>query len=413
MAVTNPPAFLQGGTYSALSDRLHLVTARVLRDPTTGVEARQGMFPDRYAAYTNPSAMDIVVGPGAGVIRNTFGAAAGDYAFVNPTNTTVTLAAASPTLNRHDIIGFQVRDAFYSGTDTDVILTAIQGTGAAGVPSDPVLPGSFLPIVRAVVNANNTSPASLQDLRAKTIMSGGVMPVGSNTERTSLGTQSSGTPIYRTDGLRIETANGAGGWNSLTVPVVATVAALPGTFPNPTADMLAWVTEVKGLYVYSDGTWQHHRSSEPSGKLWSTAGNQAIGAGVEAVIVMNQSRLRGGVTANLAAGKLTIPDSGFYVINYAAPVSSGGTGRVQAAVYRTRSGVGSLSLHAAGEHKGDTVTYWLGGVSPEIPLQAADEIDLRVLNSGASSLNVSRVGETGSALVQAKYIRALEGASPV
>ena len=413
MAVQSPPAFLQGGTYTALSDRLHLITARVMRDPATSIEARQGLFPDRFPAYSNPSGMDIVVGPGAGVIRNTFASAAGDYAFVNTTNTQVTLAASSPTLNRNDIIGFQVRDAFYSGADTDVILAVIQGIGAAGVPTDPVLPASFLPVVRAVVNANASTP-TLQDLRVKTAMSGALMPVASSTERTSLGTQPLGTGIYRTDGLRLEFANGSGGWTTLTVPVVATVAALTSTFPNPTADMLVWVSAVKALFVYSGAGWQHHRSAESTGKLWSTAGNQSIaGGGTQATIVFNQTRVRGSMAANPGAGRLILPLDGFYEINYVSPIGGGSTGRVQSAVYRTRSGVGSAPIHAAGEHKGDAFTYWVGSQSPEIPLQAGDEIEMQVLNSTASSVTVTRTSEINGAQLSVRYVRALEGVTPV
>lgn len=412
MALQSPPAFLQGGTYTALSDRLHLITSRVMRDPATGIEARQGMFPDRYAAYSNPSGMDVVVGPGAGIIRNTFASAAGDYAFVNPTNTQVTLAASSPTLNRHDIIGFQVRDAFYSGADTDVILVAVQGTGAAGVPSDPVLPASFLPIVRAVVSANVSTP-TLQDMRAKTVLSGGTMPVASVTERTSLGTQPAGTIIYRTDQTRVEVANGSGGWTVHTVPVISTVAGLAAAIPNPTTDMLVWVTEVSGLYVYRGGTWQHHRSAEPSGKMWSTAGNQSVaGGGTQAMIVFNQSRVRGGMIADPAAGRLELPISGFYKVNYVAPIGSGGSGRIQSSVNRVRAG-SPVPIHAAGESKADGFTYWLGGETPEVPLQAGDFLELQVLNSTASSVSVTRASEINGAQLSARYVRALEGATPV
>jgi hypothetical protein len=411
VAVLTPPGYVQAGVYSALLDRMYLATMRTMREAATNNAAREGFFPDRVSAYSNPSGMDVVIGPGSGIIANDFAGDAGDYLFANTSNTTLTPAASSPTQNRHDILGFQVKDNFYDGSGQNALVpTIVQGANAAGAPSDPATPSSFIPVVRAVINAGVTSP-TLQDLRVKTVNSGGILPVESATVRGTLGNSYPGAAIWRTDVKRVELADGVGGWSALTVPVVSTVAGL-STFTSPYADMVAWVTEVKGLYVYSGGTWQHVRSAEPSGKLWSTAGDQAIGAGASATIVMNQSRVRGGVVATPASGTLSIPVSGFYRVNYGAPVDSGGSGRIQASVERVRAG-SPLMIHATGEYKEGTVTFWLTGQSPEVPLQAGDTVRLAVLNSTASSMNVSRLTEVNSAFLALRYVRSLEGATPV
>lgn len=411
MAVLSPPGYVQAGVYSALLDRMYLATLRTMRNAATNNAAREGFFPDRLSLYSNPSGMDVVIGPGSGVIANDFAADAGDYLFANTSNTTLTPAASSPTQNRHDILGFQVKDNFYDGSGQNALVpTVVQGTNSAGTPVDPALPSSFIPVVRAVINAGVTSP-TLQDMRVKTVNSGGILPVESSTVRGTLGNAYPGAPVWRTDAKRLEVADGVGGWSAVTIPVVSTVAGL-STFTSPYADMVAWVTEVKGFYVYSGGTWQHARSAEPSGKLWSTAGDQPVGAGASATITMNQSRVRGGVTATPASGILTIPVSGFYRINYGCPIDGGGSGRVQSSVSRVRAGSPTI-IHATGEYKEGTVTFWVGGQSPEVPLQAGDQVRLDVLNSTASSINVGRLTEVNSAYVAVRYLRALEGATPV
>lgn len=193
-----PPAYLQAGSYSALLDRHYLVTVLTMRNMNVTHAAKQGFYADRYPAYSNPSGMDIVVGPNAGVIANTFAADAGDYRYSNPSNTSATLTGSSPTQNRNDIIGFQVKDNFYDGSGLNsAILAVIQGTNAAGVPVDPAMPASFIPVFRAVVSAGVTSP-TLQDLRVRTVAAGS-LPVDSAAQRTALGTPYAGYSIWRTD----------------------------------------------------------------------------------------------------------------------------------------------------------------------------------------------------------------------
>lgn len=215
MTLQSPPAYLQAGTYTALSDRLHAVTTLTQRDPTVAHRARQGFYPDRYPTYSNPSGMNWSVSACAGVVANTFTSDGGDYRFANPSNVTGSFAASSPTQNRHDILGFRVRDNFYDALGfNDVIPTVVQGANSSGAPVDPVLPASFIPIVRAVINANVSSP-TLQDLRTRTVNSMAVLPVASGAERTALGSMPAGFTIWRLDTLRHEVANGVGGWSAL------------------------------------------------------------------------------------------------------------------------------------------------------------------------------------------------------
>lgn len=179
MTILNPPGFLQGGTYQARHDRIHLITS-LFQPSLTDVfnhASRDGVLPGWDPAYSNPSGWDTLVSPFTCIVQNDFGTNQGDYMVANLANVTVTHAASSPTLNRYDIIGVRVRDAFYEGgalNQADVAI--VQGTGSAGTPADPALPSSFFPLGRAVINAGSTS-IIYQDLRRRTSVRGGIVPI--------------------------------------------------------------------------------------------------------------------------------------------------------------------------------------------------------------------------------------------
>lgn len=199
MTLLTPPGHLQAGVYSALLDRMYIHTVPSLRDFAATHGAKQGFYPSRVPAFSVVGGMTVAVGACAGLIANTFIADGGDYKFANPSNFQVVLAGSSPTLNRNDIIGIQVKDNFYDASGLNQVAPAvIQGANSAGAPSDPALPASFIPVMRAVVSAGVTSP-TLQSLITRTALDSGLLPIGSDTERTALGTPYSGYPILRTD----------------------------------------------------------------------------------------------------------------------------------------------------------------------------------------------------------------------
>lgn len=199
MTLLSPPGYLQAGTYSALLDRMYDATISTIRNFGAAHSARRGFFPSRVPTFAVVSGFDVAVGPCAGVITNNFTTDGGEYKFANPDNFQVTLAGSSPTLNRQDIIGIQVKDNFYDSSGLNLVQPAvIQGTNSAGTPVDPVIPAAFIPVCRAVVSAGATSP-TLQSMIGRTAHDGGVLPITSDTERAGLGTPYVGMPILRTD----------------------------------------------------------------------------------------------------------------------------------------------------------------------------------------------------------------------
>lgn len=177
MAILNPPAYLQAGTYPASSDRLHQTSARFI--PTTlstsDVAARGGVLPGQGARNFSSSMTnwDVTIGKGVAVVENTFTAQGGDYEALNTASQVLTVTASSPTTNRIDIIGIRIQDAFYTGAINSGDLAVVQGTAVAGTPADPALPSSFLPLWRVTVNAGTTT-GILADLRKRTNIMGAV-----------------------------------------------------------------------------------------------------------------------------------------------------------------------------------------------------------------------------------------------
>lgn len=177
MAIANPVAYLQAGTYPASLDRLHQISMRFL--PTTlsvsDVACRGGVLGGQSArqfAYSMTN-WDVTIGKGVGIVENTFTSQGGDYSVFNTANQVLTVTASSPTTNRIDIIGVRVQDAFYTGAVNSGDLAIVQGTPAAGSPAAPTLPSSFLPLVQVTVNAS-TSTGVLTDLRKRTAIMGSV-----------------------------------------------------------------------------------------------------------------------------------------------------------------------------------------------------------------------------------------------
>jgi len=400
MTLLTPAAYNQGGTYTALLDRQYLVTTTSQRDAATNHAARQGFYADRFPAYSNPSLMNWTVGPCAGVIQNTFASDAGDYRHANPSNVSGTFAASSPTLNRNDILGFQVKDNFYDSSGLNsVIPVVIQGTGSAGAPVDPTLPASFIPVLRAVINAASTTPV-LQDLRARTVPSAAVLPVDTVAQRTALGSPHNGFTIWRTDNLVHEVADGAGAWRVTDLIMGSSNADLVTKVTTPYSGQLAfrtdlgryarWNTTLALWQILSDGTCIA-RGNRVTTSSTTTSGT---GIGVERLdaAVVNGRLYRvevpllhtnSSVTSDTIAGKITytidgstptassptLPGASVFInpigpCPLSTPYPSTFTGTLKLLVCVGRfAGSGAASLYADGTRNLD-VQVWDMGIDP-------------------------------------------------
>lgn len=181
MALISPPGYLQAGTYDAVKDRQYINTTRFYKSTLDNARARSGLLPDRvdWSAPISFTGFNVSVGPFRAVGSNVFATGGGDYMVVSPNTETRTLAGSSTTTNRIDVIGYQIRDAFYSGAANDVDVIVVPGTPSAGTPAVPTLPSGFDALYRLAVNANSTVPV-VTDVRQRTAPLGTPIPIFPN-----------------------------------------------------------------------------------------------------------------------------------------------------------------------------------------------------------------------------------------
>jgi hypothetical protein len=177
MTVISPPGFLQASTYAAADLRRNTGTAvmqRSFNDPTH-MGAAEGYTPGRAPSWSL-SGLNLTVSPFAGFVENSFATDSGDYPVFNTANQLLTFAASSPTQSRIDLVGVEIEDAFYSGSNNDGKLVIVQGTPSSGTPTPPTPPTTFLPMLSASIAAGATT-ATLTGLRKIVPAAGGIAPM--------------------------------------------------------------------------------------------------------------------------------------------------------------------------------------------------------------------------------------------
>lgn len=260
MTATSPPAYVQGGTYSASLDRLHQITADALQNPSLTFGAREGCFPARMPAFSNPSSWNVTVGPCSGITTNDFAASVGDYKWCNPSNAAVVLTASSGTLNRIDYIGLQVKDNFLDSSGLNsATIAVVQGTSVSGVASPPAVPNSFIPLLQAGVPAGSATP-TLTSVVVRTGSGGIVLPVANAADRSTLPTTFDGLTIWRIDRQWLEVYSVASsGWLVQGTGVTTSLADANAAITTPFIGQRIYRSDARSYYRWDGGTWIHER----------------------------------------------------------------------------------------------------------------------------------------------------------
>ena len=154
MALLQPPSFMQNRTdHTAQEDRLFLAG---LVKPGGGIGTLSRIAGvNLVRAQASPN-MSVIVHRERFFIPGTEDTDQGVYHGFNDADLTVTIAAASPTLPRIDIICASIQDSFYSGGSNQFNLGAITGTPASS-PVPPTAPANSITIANIAVAANATS----------------------------------------------------------------------------------------------------------------------------------------------------------------------------------------------------------------------------------------------------------------
>lgn len=178
MVLITPPGYLQAGTYDAVKDRQYINTVKYYKSTGDNSRARGGLLPDTpaWSAPISIAGLNVTIGPFRTVIGNTFAANGGDYIAVSPNSEVRTVGASSPTTSRIDLIGVQLRDAFYSGAANDVDVVVVAGTPSAGTPAPPPTPAGFQPFYQLTMGVSATAPTAT-DVRQRTSLLGATNPV--------------------------------------------------------------------------------------------------------------------------------------------------------------------------------------------------------------------------------------------
>ncbi|MGC5400216.1 hypothetical protein ACPXCP_31305 [Streptomyces sp. DT20] len=194
MALINPPAWMQAGSYPARTDRLVLSALMsypgFLVDEATPLRIRQGVRP----SYTNQQLkvraaptpnMTVIISAGMAYIDNHDSGGSGMYVCVNDGDVTLNIEPAGGAGQyRRDCVVASVYDAETAGTVSEWRLEVIQGTYAAtaGTAVRPSLPPNAQILADVTLGPSQTSvsAANILDVRQFTVAAGGIVPVPSS-----------------------------------------------------------------------------------------------------------------------------------------------------------------------------------------------------------------------------------------
>lgn len=194
MALINPPAWMQAGSYPARTDRLVIASLLsypgFLADEATPQRIRQGVRPShtnqqlKVRAAPTPN-MTVIVSAGTAYVDNHDSGGAGTYVCVNDADVTLDIQPSGGAGQyRRDCVVASVYDAETAGTVSEWRLEVIQGVYAAsaGAAVRPSLPPNAQVLADVAVGASVTSigAGNITDIRQYTVAAGGVVPVSSN-----------------------------------------------------------------------------------------------------------------------------------------------------------------------------------------------------------------------------------------
>lgn len=205
MAATSPPSFLQASSYGAIAFRRPLSSLI----GSTGVVGTTDL---KVTAHT-PANLSVTVASGQVWMPGNVVTNQADYYGLNNATVNLSIAAASTTTPRIDLVCATVKDAFYAGSTNDWVIEVVTGTAAAS-PSAPSLPSNSVALAHVAVAAGATT-ISNSDITDERQRSG----VHSVIVGTSAGAPTSGS--Y---------ATGTGYLDSNDVLWVCTASGTPGTW---------------------------------------------------------------------------------------------------------------------------------------------------------------------------------------
>lgn len=330
MALINPPAWLQQGSYPAKTDRQVIESIIPVEGVVSGLAVTQ----------TPTASMSVNISAGKGFVAGTSVALQGMYNVINDAPSSIALPGSNVTNPRYDLIVISINDADVAGSTNSAEFKVISGVPSSS-PAVPSIPPSTLVLARIYVGAgvSTITSASITDVRLHTAARGGIIQVPDAASRLRITTY---PVLVEESSTGILWRNSGSGWAQVhPVPVISH----------------AWLVK-------------------------TTAFN--IPPATPAVVTAWDTVDTAGMSFNNSTGTITVSTAGWYDvrIDFHWAGSTGG-GRT-AQILRTRSGADVSILGDNKDHSGTRPTPMIATAT--VLLAAGDTLRLSIVHSASTSI---------------------------
>lgn len=253
VAISQPPIWLQNGTYSARLDRnlIDLFFTEGILAPGAG---------DYEVGQTTPVSNSVLIQPGRAIITGDDEADQGKYLCKSTGILTLALNAAPVANSRYDLVYLRVNDPTAGGPAGDnATVEFLEGTPALS-PVLPTLPTSAVPLAQILRTVGDTfiDTAMITDLR--TPSSGQTFTVRSNFEVLTTAQRNALTPyegqsIFNTDLDYVQVYDGSSWFNVGNTYFEALTTAQRNALPTPFAGQVILNTDDNELQYYNGSSW--------------------------------------------------------------------------------------------------------------------------------------------------------------
>lgn len=246
----------------------HRILNGAMLAPAGLLHARAGILPSPGGGnLTTVSAMVARVAAVKVVIQNGVSSALGPYLLVSDADVDITFDAGEASVARTDRIIARVYDDTNDGSGaTTGAIEYLKGQAAGpatALPTNSILLYEMSVPAGASSGSGGLNFANAQDRRVYTVTSGGILPVASNTEMTSITSPYEGMTCYRIDIDVLYVYDGTT-WRPRGQASVASSANLTN-INNPNDGMIAVARDTDWIYIYDGSSW-----ITPYGHTWTT-----------------------------------------------------------------------------------------------------------------------------------------------
>lgn len=264
MALINPPAWLQQGSYPAKTDRQVIESIIPVEGVVSGLAVTQ----------TTTASMSVNISAGKGFVAGTSVALQGMYNVINDAPSSIALPGSNVTNPRYDLIVISINDADVAGSTNSAEFKVISGVPSSS-PAVPSIPPSTLVLARIYVGAgvSTITSASITDVRIRTAAKGGIITVPDSAARLRITAPSSGDPLFVNEESTGVTWRLRGtSWTPVTGETyVCTSTTRPTGIPQ---GFKIWETDTRQERIYSGTQWIWNGGVRPNAKLSRRGGAQ-------------------------------------------------------------------------------------------------------------------------------------------